>query len=45
MKYRIIFENGKYFPSYFKTKTEAIAFQQRMGGCIQRKIGLEWLNC
>lgn len=42
MKYRVYFKNGKYFPTYFKTKKEAVEFQTRLGGEIQRKIGCEW---
>ena len=45
MKYRVTFKNGKYFPTYFRLKREAVAFQQAMGGTIQRKIGLEWFDC
>lgn len=44
MKYRVYFKNGKYFPTYFKTKKEAVDFQTRFGGEIQRKIGCEWRN-
>lgn len=44
MKYRVYFKNGKYFPTYFKTKKEAFEFQARFGGEIQRKIGCEWCN-
>ena len=42
MKYRVYFKDGKYFPTYFKTKREAEEFQARFGGEIQRKIGCEW---
>lgn len=42
MKYRVYFKNGKYFPTYFKTKKEAVEFQTRLGGEVQRKIGCEW---
>ncbi len=45
MKYRVAFKDGKYFPTYFKTKKEAVTFQQEKGGCIQRKIGCEWFDC
>lgn len=44
MKYRVYFKDNKYFPTYFKTKREAIAFQQEHGGCVQRKIGCEWFE-
>ena len=44
MKYRVYFKNGKYFPAYFKTKREAVEFQTRLGGEIQRKIGCEWFG-
>lgn len=42
MKYRVYFKDGKYFPTYFKTKRAAEMFQEQMGGEIQRKIGGEW---
>lgn len=42
MKYRVYFKNGKYFPTYFKTKRAAEMFQKQMGGEIQKKIGCEW---
>ena len=45
MKFRVYFSNGKYFPTYFRTKKEAIAFQSIHGGEIQRKTGCEWYNC
>ena len=44
MKYRVYFDNGKYFPTYFKTKKEAAEFQTKFGGVIQRKIGCEWFS-
>ena len=44
MKYRVYFADGKYFPTYFRTKKEAIAFQQEHGGDIQKKIALEWVS-
>lgn len=44
MKYRVYFENGKYMPTYFKTKRAAAMFQEIMGGTIQRKVGCEWYN-
>lgn len=44
MKFRVYFENGKYMPTYFKTKKEAVEFQLKLGGTIQRKIGGNWIN-
>ena len=44
MKYRVYFKDDKYFPTYFKTKREAVEFQARLGGEIQRKIGCEWCD-
>ena len=44
MKYRVYFKNNKYFPTYFKTKKEAVEFQAQLGGEIQRKIGCEWCS-
>lgn len=44
MKYRVYFKNEKYFPTYFKTKREAVEFQAQFGGEIQRKIGCEWCD-
>ena len=44
MKYRVCFKDNRYFSTYFKTKKEAVAFQQENGGCIQRKIGCEWCD-
>ena len=44
MKFRVYFPNGKYFPTYFYTKKEAIAFQSIHGGEIQRKIGCNWVG-
>lgn len=43
MKYRVYFKDGKYLPTYFKTKRDAKAFQDLMGGEIERKIGCEWV--
>ena len=45
MKYCISFEDNKYFPTYFKTKKEAVEFQQKHGGKIQKKIGGNWFDC
>lgn len=44
MKFRVYFENGRYFPTYFKTLRAAVEFQESMGGTIQKKIGGEWYN-
>lgn len=45
MKYRVFFEDGKFFPCYFYRKRDAVACQQKRGcGIIQRKIGGEWCN-
>lgn len=45
MKFRVYFTSGKYFPTYFKTKKEAMEFQKIHGGSIQKKIAHEWVNC
>ena len=45
MKYRIYFQNLRYFPTYFRTKKEAVEFQKIHGGSIQKKIGCEWIYC
>ena len=51
MKYRVYNDNnwnarmGQYMATYFKTKREAVDFQTRLGGKVQRKIGCEWYNC
>lgn len=44
MKFRVYFKDGKYFPTYFKTKRAAVEFQARFGGEVQHKIGCEWYN-
>lgn len=44
MRFRVYFKDGKYFPTYFKTKKAAVLFQEQMGGEIQRKIGCEWCD-
>ena len=44
MKYRVYFKDLKFFPTYFRTKREAMEFQKIHGGAIQHKIGLEWVN-
>ena len=47
MKYRVIENSEKNwkFSQFFRTKKEAIAFQDEYGGTLQRKIGGEWFNC
>ena len=45
MKFRVYFQNLKYFPTYFKTKKDAVEFQKIHGGDIQRKVAHEWVNC
>lgn len=42
MRYRVYLKDGKYMPTYFRTKREAIAYQSNHGGEIQRKIAGEW---
>ena len=44
MKFRVYFKDGKYFPTFFKTKREAVEYQARFGGEIQRKVGGEWFD-
>lgn len=44
MKFRVYHNDGKYFPSYFKTKKEAVDFQSVHGGEIQRKISGNWIG-
>ena len=45
MKYRVYFKDLKFFPTYFRTKREAMEFQKIHGGDVQRKIALDWVNC
>jgi hypothetical protein len=46
MKFRVIDKNGKYFPTYFKTKKEATAYLPKLENPqLQRKIGGEWFPC
>ena len=45
MKYRVYFKDLKYFPTYFRTKKEAMEFQKFHGGSIQRKVAHEWVYC
>lgn len=44
MKFRVYHADNKYFPTYFRTKKEAVAFQNTCGGEIQRKIGGNWVG-
>lgn len=43
MRYRVV--HPKYFPTYFKTKREALEFQAKIGGSIERKTGCQWYAC
>lgn len=53
MRYRVHNEKnwsermGQYFNTYFRTKKEAVAYAEKIGGnaVIERKIGLEWFAC
>ena len=46
MKFRVIDKNGKYFPTYFKTKREATVYAANLENSeIQRKIGCDWYPC
>jgi len=42
MKFRVYHPDGRYFPTYFYRKRDAVVFQSIFGGEIQRKIGGEW---
>lgn len=44
MKYRVVDLNGYYYPTYFKTKREALACLEKKNGNfgLERKIGGEW---
>lgn len=44
MKFRVYHKDGKYFPTYFYTKKEAVSFMNIHGGEIQRKIGGDWVG-
>lgn len=44
MKFRVYYKDGRYFPTYFRTKKEAVGFQDKHGGEIQRKIGCDWVG-
>jgi hypothetical protein len=53
MKYRVFNEQnyserlGYYLPTYFRTKREAIAHAEKIGGNakIQRKVVDTWVDC
>jgi len=52
MKFRVYNKNnltmgGNLFPTYFKTKKEAIAYAQKMGtnAVLQKKIAYNWYDC
>ncbi len=52
MKYRVYNENnwsarmGQYFPHYFKTKREAMAYAEKIGNAtIERKLVDIWVKC
>lgn len=38
---------GRYLATYFRTKREAVAYAEKIGGnaVIERKIGLDWFTC
>lgn len=42
MRYRVV--HPHYFPTYFKTKRDAVLFQNEFGGTIERKAGCEWVS-
>ena len=51
MKYRVYNEVnwserlGQYFPTYFRTKREAVAHAEKIGGnaVIEHKVGYTWV--
>lgn len=52
MKFRVhnennVASNGYVFHTYFKTKKEAIAHAEKIGGnaVIEKKIGGNWFGC
>lgn len=53
MKYRVYNEkninknDGKIFPTYFKTKKEATAYANQIGGnaTVERKVVTSWVAC
>lgn len=42
MKYRVISPDGRFFPHHFYRKSEAIAYQAKYGGILQRKVAYSW---
>ena len=42
MKYRV--EHPKYFPAYFYRKSDAVAYAEKCGGEVERKIGGNWFK-
>jgi hypothetical protein len=42
MRFRVVRPN--YFPTYFRTRRDAIIFQKEKGGIIERKIGGNWVK-
>lgn len=52
MNYRVYNETNwsdradKYFPTYFKTKREAMAYAQQIGGnaVVERKVATTWVK-
>lgn len=42
MKFRVIHPN--YFPTYFRTRRDAVLFQNQNGGTIEQKIGCDWVR-
>lgn len=42
MRFRVVHPN--YFPTYFRTRRDAILFQKEKGGVIERKIGGNWVK-
>ena len=53
MKYRVHNETdwsecmGCYFATYFRTKKEAVAYAEKIGGNVvmERKVGSNWVAC
>ena len=52
MKYRVYNEKNysatlnQYFPTYFRTKKEAVAYAEEIGNAtIQKKVAYSWVNC
>ena len=42
MKYRVV--HPKYFPAYFYRKSDAVAYAEKCGGEVERKIGGNWFK-